>query len=171
MLLCGLAVTALVVHMVIERSLRQRATSEPRGWASAVITALLAMFALAVYPERLIQHPADHLLTVVIGAILLFAPMRALLISIVPYGRDEALSRPRLRDEPRCNLLLRWGMVVGVGASIGMGAFIGEMSEGGGSVPLNRMPFVASAFVGLGLAGLLIAYAFLGTTLGIGFEA
>jgi hypothetical protein len=51
--------------------------------------------------------------------------------------------------------------------SIGALAFVGEMSEGANPMPLMRLLFVASVFVGLGLAGLVIAYAFLGTLLGL----
>ena len=62
----------------------------------------------------------------------------------------------------------RWGIVVVVGIAIGGSAFLAEMREGGDPMPLTRLLFVASVFVGLGLAGLLIAYAFLGPPLGLG---
>ena len=52
-------------------------------------------------------------------------------------------------------------------AGFGAFAFTGEMAEGSGAQSLGRLAFVASVFVGLGLAGLVIAYAFLGEPLGL----
>jgi hypothetical protein len=51
---------------------------------------------------------------------------------------------------------------------VGAFAFLGEMNEGGGSLPLIRLVFVASVFLGTGLSGILVAYALLGAPLGLG---
>jgi hypothetical protein len=94
--------------------------------------------------------------------------MRVLLTSLVPYTQDEGLTGAVPKGARVLNAWHRWGIVVVVGLLIGAFAFLGEMSEGRGAMPLIRLLFVASVFVGLGLAGLLIAYAFLGTPLGLG---
>jgi hypothetical protein len=119
------------------------------------------------YPEQLINRTATHLLTVVAGAIILFAPMPPLLNALVPCGADEGrVEKTRARGR-RASAWLGWGTVLLLGALIGVFAFVGEMSEGSGALPLGHLVFVASVFVGLGLAGLVIAYAFLGEPLGL----
>ena len=122
---------------------------------------------LAVYPEQLIQRASTHLLTVIIGDFVLFASMRVLLTSLVPYKGDEGLTGAVPREARVLNHWHRWSIVVTTGLLIGAFAFLGEMSEGGSAMPLIHLLIVASAFVGLGLAGLLIAYAFLETPLGL----
>ena len=167
-LLGGVAVIALAVQLLVRNSLARVADTRSRPWGRAVFTALLVTFVLAVYPEQLIHRTGTHLLTVVIGAFVLFASMRVLLTSLVPYKRHERLTGTAPQGTKVVTPWHRWGIVVVVGVLIGAFAFLGEMSEGGGPMPLIRMLFVASVFVGLGLAGLLIAYAFLGSPLGLG---
>ena len=124
----------------------QRATvTRSTLWGRAVWTALLATFVLAVYPERLIQRTDTHLLTVVIGALVLFAPMRVMLTSLVPCEREEISGKLLISWH-------RWGIVVVVGVLIGAFAFVGEMGEGVSQLPMSRLLFVAPVFVALGLA-------------------
>jgi hypothetical protein len=167
-LLGSLAVIASAVQTLIRNSQARVADTQSTPWGRTGFTALLATLVLAVYPERLIQRTGAHLLTVVIGAFLLFAPMRMLLISLVPYTQDEGLTGRISQGTTVLNPRHRWGIVVAVGVLIGALAFFGEMSEGGSPMPLSRLLFVASVFVGLGVAGLLIAYAFLAAPLGLG---
>jgi hypothetical protein len=167
-LLGCVAVIALGVESLVRNSQQQMADTRSTPWGRAIFTALLATFVLAVYPEQLIQRTGTHLLTIVIGAFVLFAPMRVLLTSLVPYKRDEGLTAAVPKGARILKPWHRWGIVVVVGLLIGAFAFLGEMSEDGGAMPLTRLLFVASVFVGLGLAGLLIAYAFLGSPLGLG---
>ncbi len=167
-LLGGVAVIALGVQSLLRNSQREIADTRSMPWSRAIFTALFATFVLAVYPEQLIQRTGTHLLTIVIGAFVLFAPMRVLLTSLVPFKEDERLTGAVPKGGSILNPWYRWGIVVVAGLLIGGFAFLGEISEGGGAIPLIRLLFVASVFVGLGLAGLLIAYAFLGTPLGLG---
>jgi hypothetical protein len=167
-LLCGLAVIALAVHLLIRNSLALVADSRSTAWGRVVLSALSVTFVLAVYPEQLIQRTSTHLLTVVVGALVLFAPMRVQLVSLVPHERDEESTVATPPGTKALTSWHRWGIVVVVGIAIGGLAFLGELSEGSGAMPLTHLLFVASVFVGLGLAGLLIAYAFLGPALGLG---
>jgi len=103
----------------------------------------------------------------VAGALLLFVPMRPLLSALVPLeasapeGEAEAPSGWRRRG------WLRWSAAAVLGLSVGVFAFVGEMSEGG--VPsVVKAAVVAAVFGGLGTAGLLIAYALIGKPLGLG---
>jgi hypothetical protein len=166
-LLGGVAALALGVQLLVRNPQRQIADTQSAPWGKAVFAVLLATSVLAVYPEQWIQRTGTHLLTIVIGAFVLFAPMRVLLTSLVPYKGDQGLTGAVPTDARVLNPTHRWGIVVVAGLLIGAFAFLGEMSEGGGAMPLIRLLFVASVFLGLGLAGLLIAYAFLRTPLGL----
>jgi hypothetical protein len=52
------------------------------------------------------------------------------------------------------------------GLVIGAVIFLAEVSEGGPTPPLAKLLFVAAVYLGLGMVGLLIGYAFLGRLLG-----
>ena len=165
-LLGGTAVVTVAVQLLILASQEKLPEGGMQRWATAAIATLMAILVLALYPEQLINRTATHLLTVVAGDMVLFAPMRPLLNALVPYKADQG----RIQTTParsRFSTAARWGIVLVVGGLIGAVAFLGEMSEGGGAPPMGRLVFVASVFVSLGLAGLLIAYAFLGKPLGL----
>ncbi len=135
-----------------------------RGWLSAVGAIAAAMAALALYPEQLIENLGTHLVTCIAADLILFAPMRPLLSALVPDDSASmpANARPRLRG---------WGAVLAVATAVGVFAFLGEMSEGSGSLPVLRVLLVAGVFIGLAVASLLIAYAFVGKPLGFGSRA
>lgn len=166
-LLSGITVVALGVHWLVRNSISHTTDADVKEWGKALLATILATSALALYPEQLIQHTATHLLTVAIGDFLLFAPMRVLLISLVPYRENVGLSGAA---QQRGRLLVgwhQWSIVVLFGVLIGAFIFIGEMSEGSGRLPLVRLLFVASVYIGLTLVGLLVAYAFLASPLGL----
>jgi hypothetical protein len=163
----GMAVVTAAVQLLIRASqkLPQRGA---RDWKAAAGATLLAIMVLAAYPEQLIHGVATHLLTVVAGAIVLFAPMRPLLNALVPHKSDKGRMEKIPARSQFSTAGQRWGIAVLVGVLIGVCAFLGEIAEGSGAVPMNRLAFVASVFIGLGLAGFLIAYAFLQEPLGLG---
>ena len=163
LLLGGLLAVTLGVQWLIRKSQER----EPIRWGRAFVTGLLATCVLAVYPEQLIHRIDTHLLTVVVGDLVLFGSMRVLLTAIFPYRRDEQQSVPISGGNTVFSSWRTWVMVVAVGLLIGAFAFGGEMREGAGSMPVSRWVFVASVFLGLGLAGIAIAYAFLATPLGL----
>jgi len=125
------------------------------------------MFVLVLYPERLINLTATHLLTVLAGALVLFAPIRTLLNALVPNEVDKGMDEKTSASTIFSSSWQRWMAVLILGALIGALAFAGEVSEGSGTPALARLVFVASVFVGLGLGGIVIAYAFLGEALGL----
>jgi hypothetical protein len=167
-LLGGMAVVTVAVQLLIRASQEKLPEGGMKRWIAAAIATLLAILALAHYPEQLINGTATHLLTVVAGAIVLFAPMRPLLNALVPYGADQRRIETTPARSRFSTAAQRWGIVLVVGGLIGAFAFLGEMAEGSGALPMGRLAFVASVFISLGLAGLLIAYAFLGKPLGLG---
>jgi len=160
-LLGGIAVVAGGLELRIYRSVRQIAsTKRPAEWARTAIVGLAAVLLLAVYPERLVEGTATHLFTVVIGSLILFVPMRPLLMALVPYETTD-------RSLPGIRTRYRWGIVLSGGVLVGALLFGAEMNEGGGSMPLERILFVASVFIGLATVGLAIAYATLAGPLGL----
>jgi hypothetical protein len=163
LLLGGLLVITLSVQWLIGKSHERESTR----WGRALVTALIATCVLAVYPEHLIHRIDTHLLTVVAGDVILFASIRVLLTAFFPDRSDERLSVPRARGGRALSSWHKWTIVVAVGVLVGGFAFVGEMSEGGGPMHLSHVLLVACVFVGLGLAGIVIAYALLATPLGL----
>jgi hypothetical protein len=90
--------------------------------------------------------------------VLLFAPMRAWAIHLVPYTAEAR--------QPTAITLLSWlnrhklplGAVILVGAVLGLLLVLAESTEGGGAPSLARFALVAAVYVGLETAGLLIGY-------------
>jgi hypothetical protein len=165
-LLGSLALVAVGVHLLVREGRQKPPKFGSDGRLHAGVAVFVALSTLAVYPEHLINSTATHLLTVVVGATVLFAPIRPLLVALVPYDGSDV----RTATAPAHKLLsplFRWGIVLLLGAFIGCFVFVGEMNEGNGTLPVGRTIFVASIFIGLATAGLLIAYAFLGGPLGL----
>lgn len=163
MLLGGLLVIAMAVQWLITKSQER----ECARWGTVLFTLLLATCVLGVYPENLIQRTGTHLATIVVGDLVLFASMRVLLTALFPYTEDKQLSVAVPGGKPVFSGWRAWIMVAVLGLLIGAFAFAGEMREGVGSISLPHGLLVASVFVGLGLAGIVIAYAFLAAPLGL----
>ena len=165
-LLGTLALVTIGVHLLLlsPREMLPTIGSEQRP--QAAVSALTALFVLVVYPERLINNTATHLLTVVVGAAVLFAPMRPLLAVLVPYD-DREVTTQATSAHRVLSTKYRWGITFLLGALLGCLLAVGELTEGGGVLPVGRAVFIGSIFVGLTVAGLLIAYAFLGAPLGL----
>ena len=167
-LLGGMAIVAISVESLIRRSAKEiESATGPAAWILASSVSLGALLLLAVYPERLIEGTATHLLTVVAGALMLFVPMRPLLTALIPYEASRAVGQSAAGKQSfvRSN---RWGIVVLIGVILGVFFFAGEMSEGTGGMSIRRIAFVAAVFIGLSATGLAIAYTFLGIPLGLG---
>ena len=146
---------------------RKSPERESARWDWAVVTVLIATSLLAVYPEQLIHRTGTHILTIVIGAFVLFFSMRLLITALLPYRDDEEVRLATPRSSRGLSGWRMWAGVVALGLSVGGFAFVGEISEGAGPMPLVRVLLVASVFVGLGLAGIVIAYLLLAAPLGL----
>jgi hypothetical protein len=166
-ILGGLAVVTAFVQFLICTSQERFLEREVKGWKRVATAALLVMLVLSLYPEKLIDLTATHLLTVLAGATILFAPMRTLLNTLVPNGADNGIGKKTSAWRMFSTSWQRWVAILILGAMIGALAFAGEASEGAGTPALGRLVFVGSVFVGLGLCGIVIAYVFLGEPLGL----
>jgi hypothetical protein len=163
-LFCAMTVlTTGVFLLVIVSQVRLKRTA--LAWTAPVATSIVIVVNLALYPEKLIEHTGTHLLTVLVGAVLLFAPVRQLLMAVVPLAMDEAA----VADvQPRPRGKQGWAVATFTGIVLGFFFFAGEMTEAGGpTLPLYRIAFVALVFITLATAGILIAYAFLAEPLGL----
>jgi hypothetical protein len=166
-LLGGVALVAIVVHvLILGASPVAPPEDRPSRWKRAATVIVAAAGVVAFYPEQLVVGVWTHLVTVVVGALILFAPMRPLLIALVPDSVVEA-QRQTTMPRRRFGSAGAWLIVTLLGVALGVFAFLGELSEGGGGQPIVRLLFVAAVFLGLSIAGLLIAFAFLGAPLGL----
>jgi hypothetical protein len=122
---------------------------------------------LVVYPEALRTSIAGELFTVLVGVLLLFAPMRFLLLALVP---DPAPAPIEPADSGRfVPPWLPWAGVSVAGIVAGLLLVSAEMigASGDSTPPVPRLLLVASVYVGLEVAGLLIGYAMLRGPVGL----
>lgn len=166
-LLCGLLVAAAAVQLTLRASRKKLHSARRAAWMRAAIASCAAAFVLGCYPEEWINHTATHLITIAVGDVVLFAPMRPLLAALVPCGTDSNATKARDGRGKRAGIWRRWVIAILLGGIAGACAFAGEMIEGG-LLPVGRLVFVGSIFVAAGIAGLAIGYAFLGAPLGLG---
>jgi hypothetical protein len=129
-----------------------------RPWKRAVMVCALAVIIAAVYPAEWLQSIPGALLSVLVGVLLLFAPLWALGPALVP---------PEVQaDQPR-RYRSFWSLIVLLGAGVAVFFIIGE-STAGGTQPFVMMRFfVIAIYLGLETAGLLIGYALLRRQLGL----
>ncbi len=171
-LLAGLAVVGVGVQRLIQVSqpeaMKSASTAAP--WGKASLLAVLAILVLALYPERLTEHLGTHLATVLVGDLVLFAPMPLLLISLVPYRGGTGQIAVADQGRKVLSARRRWGLIVVLGLMIGVWLFLAEVAEPGTRLPPNRLLFVGAVYAGLTIAGLLVAYGLLGGPLGVGAE-
>jgi hypothetical protein len=160
-LLVALGLAAIAAQVVLRASVETR-RGAGAGWTRPIVVSMVALVVLVVYPERWINNFLLHLLTISIADVLLFAPMRFLLVALVPDPADVR--------EPVAGRVWtarrRWAIVLAIAVVLGALIFAAEMSEGT-TLPLRRILLVAAVYIGLTVTGLSIAYAFLARPLGL----
>jgi hypothetical protein len=167
-LLGVLVIITAAVQWLIRAAQKKLGGVGTTRWGVPASVTLLAILIFAGYPEHLIDRTTTHLLTVVAADLVLFALMRFLLDALVPYAPDgERTGKPAARGR-FLTAGRRWAIALLAGTLIGAFVFWGEIGEGNSALPWGRLVFVASVYIALGLAGILIAYAFLGRPLGLG---
>lgn len=167
-LLIGLVLAALAVLWLLRSAQRKLLPPRSVSWVRASLVTLFGVLLLALYPEHLIDNISTHLLTIIAGAVLLFAPMRVLLMTLVPCEPDKSAVGALPRLGFTSSIWRRWSVVLLLGGLMGFCAFASEMLEHGGAPSIHRLLFVGSVFISVGLAGFAIAYAFLRNPLGLG---
>jgi hypothetical protein len=140
--------------------------SDLRRGARAIWVSLAAVAALAFYPENLTQNAQIHgaLLTVLVGATLLFVPMWALVTALAPYrvpgGKRTLLSWLMAYKK-------QLALVAIIGILVGLLVFAREGMVEGVSRDLTRVARGAMVYMGLEAAGVLIGFVALSRALGL----
>ena len=152
------AVVPLATELVVVAARGNRRLTASSQRNRAVLSCLLAVAALAFCPEygRDLSSEAAHILTVIVGALVVLVPMGYLLPVLVPYESGE-----RDNSEPFFNTRTEQVALL-IGILLGVFLFWVDAHRAGSARPL--LPILK--FVGP-VMGLLIAYAFLGATLGL----
>ena len=169
--LAGLTLAALGVQILLCRAHGVPPARRLREWARPGLLLLVVALVLGVYPPALVRLTLAHLVTCVVSGLMLFGPMPPLIAALVPMTPDEMAGDLPAGSRPRLGGKLKWGIVTLIGIAVGVFAFAGEMSEGGGTPASVRIAMVAAVFIGLATAGLLVAYAFLARPLGLARRA
>ena len=166
--LSGLAFLTFMGGILVYRSAREiHSPSVPKVWRRAAIILLAAIVILAFYPSGITQSTPGALFTVIVGAILLFAPMWALGIALVPYPiegqQQESITRFDWLKRYKYQVI----SVILLGIVMGIFLVFGESTEGGTSPHLTGLAFVAIIYISLETSAVLIGYGFLRKPLGL----
>ena len=133
--------------------------------ASLVSLAAIAIFLF--YPEELRQTLPGELFTVLVGIVLLFAPMWAISTALLPHRLVDRPASPEgffLRTLRRYRVL----SVLCAAVLLGLGLVWRELTDGGASPGFNsRMLLVVAVYVGIETTGVLVGYVFLRGPLGL----
>ena len=159
-----LFITVLLV-LSIRRSTREELQADSHQWRNAAIISLVAVAILVLYPEALISSTLGELFSLAIGIFLLFLPMSAWIVALLPIDREELQGTRKPAWLSRG--WVQWAAVTICGVVLGIFLLIGELlgSKGGIAVPVRIVVF--SIFIGASLLGLAIAYTFLRKPLGL----
>ena len=89
-LICALTVVTLATLLLILFTQRNRISLTSLRWTRSMLPAVIAVVVLSVCPEWPTYSPSrtSHILTVALGALVVFIPMRLLLPEIVLNGSD-----------------------------------------------------------------------------------
>jgi len=163
LLVAGMAALAIVAAWAIGRPVRAH-TQAARTWRPAITAAVAFIVVLAVYPQHVRTAPLA-LLTIAVGAVLLFVPLAVLVSIFAPLAPETAVPR-RSR-----HAWLPWAAILLLGVAIGVFALVGESREldaqGRRGIPPARRVAVTFVFVGAGTVGVLAAYGSLRKPLGL----
>ncbi len=168
-LLVGMTVLALALGVRVRVAARRLASANhARLGQRALAVCLLAVIALAFYPEGLRDDLLGELFTVVAGALLLFVPTRALLTALVPEGEAQATGNvPPNGAWWQLGHRLQWALVVIVSLVFGVLIFLAEATGEGFGSNLANVAKLAAIFIGLEAAGVLIGFVALRGPLGL----
>jgi hypothetical protein len=161
-LLIGTTVLATGTLLLVKQSSRNPRAAAPLLWGKAALVTSACTLALSFYPERLISAFLPHLVTIVFGDVVLFAPIGFLLPAILPE-KGSVTSADTLDRRPIG--WARWGVALLVGIGLGFVILAGEMS--GGGPPASRLLLVVAVYLGLTVVAILIAYAFMAKPIGL----
>lgn len=159
--LAGMALSAAGGLFWVRRQMDWRPRLEPGIRRRALILCAAFVVVLSVYPDDPRHGFAAALAAIGAGILLLYAPLAALLVALVPDPTTAPVTTTGSRA------YVRWSVVAAVGLGVGAAAFVSELSGDLTGLSSVRLVVVSATFVGAGVAGLLAAYAFLARPLGL----
>lgn len=166
-LLGGMAILTLAAAAPVLRLVEEvRFEKTPNLWKRAAAVCLAGVIALGFYPDHLRQSTFGAICTVLVGAILLFAPIWAVgtaLMSDHTGGKHQDTVQASRRWHLGKNM---GGMVIFLGILLGLVILLSEFSLEKPGLNLGKLAFVAMIYIGLETCGLLIGYIFLKKLLG-----
>jgi hypothetical protein len=158
------ALTGWFVHRT-ERGIDLPKVPNVRKRAIAVSCA--AVILLALYPEHWRRSMVGGLLTAFLGTVLLFLPLWVLGTALVPHCTIASSDDP-VTVAWRYLGKRHWNFVFFGGALVGLLLAFAELRNPHGWPHLTRrIAFIASVYIGLETAGVLIGYSLLRKTLGL----
>ena len=167
-LLSSLVLLTVLAGLPVYRSLREiRLQTMPNSWKKALLVSFVSVLMLAFYPEYLRESTPGALSTVILGALLLFAPMWAWGMTLVPYQVEEEQQIPSTRFGWLREYKYQVVLVIFLGVLMGLFLVLGESTEGGGAPHLTGFALVALIYVSLETTALMIGYGFLRKPLGL----
>lgn len=128
------------------------------SWLLPAVVTVVFLAVLLLFPSELRQSTPGALVTVLVGASLLFGMVRA-------WAGGLSTEHP-LTGKRRLPTWL-WELAIGIGTLLG-GAIVLRELWVNDAIDLNGKGSVIAVFVGLEIAGMLIGLAFLGNFLGLG---
>jgi uncharacterized membrane protein YidH (DUF202 family) len=168
-LMAGMAALSISDLYLIHSTVRGVAStaSTQRGWQRAALACLVSGVALALFPEQIIQNVALHFLTILTGFAFFFVPLSALTVAFFPLDKATVAMEGNT-PQTRLSKWMQWGAVAVFGFAIGAFSLEREIfGEGKINVPEDKLLIVCSVFIGAGMSGLLMAFAFLKKPLGL----
>jgi hypothetical protein len=162
LLVLSLVMAALVVRAAPPGAAPNRSSRRIR----AVVVSLVAVLALGLYPEQLRNDTALHgaVLTALLGAVLLYVPLWAVVTGLIPApNEDQYSSVPRWLAEHTYVLV---GVVL-LGLAVGLAVFGREGVAEGFPHSGVKVLHAALVYMGLEAAGVLIGFLVLCRPLGL----
>ena len=153
-LMVGMFVLAMLLSFSIRYSVHE-IRLEKSSWKKFLISSLIVIVVLAIYPEFIIQTIIGELLTLLAGILVLFSLISTLPEAFIPFN-IESFDSNKTQPQQR-SIRKELVAVVLLGIGIGIALLIGEWSGGGVPAPEHKI-MVASIFIGMALVSLLIAY-------------
>jgi hypothetical protein len=155
--LVGLAGVTVATQLLILNTQRATVSLSSLRWTRTALPTAIAIVALVVCPEWPIYNRSTiaHILTVAVGALVVFVPMRLLLPELVLNGSDEHGMTPIFGTR-------EW-ILLAAGVVVVLFGFWPDATKANRPMGHMHLPIVVAE-----IAELFIAYALLGASLGFG---
>ncbi len=166
LLFSGMTAFLFIVLIILRRMARKSGSPEIRISLKTSLILISWILILGLYPLNLYPIIPGELVTLALSIALYFIPLSFMVRDFIPIPVQEKKIQiktpaPGLKSRP-------WIFITLLGLLIGMTAFAGEMTEGGGTLPpLNRILLVFGFFTGTAMVAAVTGYYCLKNPLGL----